>query len=162
MSTSSSIIPSIDLAVAALQNLEYKSIRACAKAYGVPESTLRNRYHRTSTSRQQARQEQQRLSPRHEGLLINWILVSEECGHPVNYPQIREFVTLLSTSSGDTSSIGVCWVRRFIKRHPELRSKIGRKIDHLRVKNSNPEVLAPWFDRLKNVLARLRVNPRDI
>jgi hypothetical protein len=73
--------------------------------------------------------------------VVQWIHNCEQCGHPVTNPQLREFVTLLVRQNGSTTKAGVNWVTRFLKRRPDIRSKIGRKINHLRVNNTNPDEL---------------------
>ena len=149
----------------AIQDLtvgRFESIRATAKAYNLVESTLRRRYQNKSVSYSVARETTRLLSSWQEELLIHWINNSEACGHSVNYPQLREFVTLLVTSSGSDKKCGHNWVARFLQRRPEVKSKIGKKIDTLRVKNTSPEVLSPWFDRLYAIIQKLGVTPANM
>jgi len=56
----------------------------------------------------------------------------------------------------------VSWVSRFLHRRPELKIKNRRKIDHLRVKNTNPELLHPWFTSLEAILKRTNVLPINL
>ena len=66
----------IKSAIADLNAGIYKSLRAAAKAYGLPPTTLHNRYNGITT-RAISHQFQQRLMPPQEEFLVEWIL--EEC-----------------------------------------------------------------------------------
>ena len=85
----------------------------------------------------------------------------EQSGHPVSHSQLREFVSLLNVSSGG-QDCGHNWTQRFLKRRPELRAKMGTKIDTLRLKNTTPEKLRPWFDTLQALIRRIGVKPLTI
>ena len=85
----------------------------------------------------------------------------EQSGHPVSHSQLREFVSLLNVSSGG-EDCGHNWTQRFLKRRPELRAKMGTKIDTLRLKNTTPEKLHPWFDALQALIRRIGVKPLNI
>ena len=82
-------------ALDALDRREHPSLRAAADAYDVSKSTLARRA-KGGRSRQEAREEQQLLSPDQEGLLIRWILDLEAAGAPPTFPQVREFAGLVS------------------------------------------------------------------
>ena len=62
----------------------------------------------------------------------------------------------------DGRDCGYNWVGRFLTRRPDLRSKIGKKIDALRIKNTNPELLQTWFESLQSLMRRIRVHPSNI
>jgi Tc5 transposase DNA-binding domain/helix-turn-helix, Psq domain len=142
----------IQQALADLASGAFSSVNAAAKAYNLTESTLRRRYHGTTTSRARARQTQQLLSPVQESLTRQWILNCEVTGYAISHAQLREFASLLSSSTGGPPSIGVHWVKRFLQRHPDLRSKIGKKIDALRSDGATIERLRPWYDTLFGII----------
>ena len=93
--------------------------------------------------------------------MVAWILNMEECGHPVSHSQLREFVTLLNVSTGG-QECGHNWTQRFLIRRPELQAKMGTKIDTLRLKNTTPNKLRPWFNSLQALIRRLGVRPPNI
>ena len=70
-------------------------------------------------------------------------------------------MSLLNVSSGG-EDCGHNWTQRFLKRRPELRAKIGTKIDTLRLKNTTPKKLRPWFDALQALIRRIGVKPLNI
>jgi hypothetical protein len=144
-----------------LHTQKFKSIRAAAKAYDVPRSTLGTRFNGTPT-RRVARVSQQLLSTEQEELLVQWILDLEKQGHPVTHPQVREMAELVSELSGGPDIVGVNWVARFIHRHPQIRTKVGVKIDHKRVDNTTPEAIEAWFDYFQRVQTYYQVDPANI
>ena len=116
---------SVEQALEALRTGEYTSIRATALAYGITESTLRrwsdyNASNRASTS----------TTTYTSARGVNCCLdtTGEDCKHPVTFPQLREFVGLVSKNSGGPATVGHRWIQRFLHRHPELRSKIGVRL----------------------------------
>ena len=60
----------------------------------------------------------------------------------------------MSKSTNGPQSIGKNWVKRFIQRHPELRSKVGRIIHTLRLNATNPEDLNTWFTLVQTIRER--------
>jgi hypothetical protein len=90
----------LDHAIEAYHAGQFPSIRACAKAYSLQESTLRRRVQNRTTSRTEAAADKRSLFPWQEELLTTWILNSEQCGHGVTYSQLRDFVSLLNKNTG--------------------------------------------------------------
>ena len=144
----------IEEALEALRSGEYTSIRATARAYGLIELTLRRRYHGQTTTRQIAHQPQQLLTPAQEDLTVTWMLQCKEFKHPVTYPQLREFIGLVSAQSGGPNTIGHHWIQRFLHRHPEVHCKIGVKMKHLRANATTQAVLKPWFEDLQRLIQK--------
>ena len=145
----------------ALRTGQYPSFRAAAKAYSLTELTLRRRYQNLTSTRTDAATSKRSITPWQEELLVTWIINMEQSGHPVSQSQLREFVSLLNVSSGG-QDCGHNWTQRFLKRRPELRAKMGTKIDTLRLKNTTPEKLRPWFDALQALIRRIGVKPLNI
>jgi hypothetical protein len=71
-------------------------------------------------------------------------------------PVVRELLLKSGRFSGDNPHTGKNWVGRFMQCHPEIKSKLGRKIDVRRIENTQPEVLQPWFTQLKQLLTSIR------
>jgi DDE superfamily endonuclease/Tc5 transposase DNA-binding domain/helix-turn-helix, Psq domain len=157
-------IPREEQLTSAIQSLstgEFSSIRAAAKAYGVNRNTLTRRMQGGLTQRE-AQAPNLLLSTEQEDLLVRWILDLERAGHPPNHTQIREFVVLICRASGGPDSVGVNWVPRFLQRNPSVKSKVGRKIESLRIKNTTPEALEEWFEHFRGVQVKYQVRPMNI
>lgn len=140
---------------------EYPSIRAAARAYNVSFATLARRV-KGGNTRQQARQTQQTLSPTQESLLIQWIISIEAAGTPPTFAQVREFAGCISVASGGPSKIGNHWISRFLKRHPSIRSKVGKPIDYLRIEAATPESLIPFFERFLALMEQYQIKPGNL
>ena len=140
-------------ALDAYDRREYPSIRAAAKAFNVNHGTLARRIN-GGLSRQQAHEAEQLLSPDQERLLVRWILDLEVAGAPPTFAQVREFAGLVSQASGGPPSVGVNWISGFLNRHPDVRSKVGQKMEYLRIENTSPEALQIFFDLFLAVVQR--------
>lgn len=138
----------VEAAVEYLNIETNSSIRAAAALYSISEATLRRRL-KGGQSRQNARTPQQLLSPEQEDRLVQWILDLEKQGHPPTHAQLREMAQHISIFSGGPSHFGHKWVSRFLQRQTAIQTKIGCKMDALRIKNSNPEDLQAWYALVK-------------
>ena len=146
----------IQLALRDVRNKKFNSIRAAAIAYSINIRTLQYRA-RGKESRAQARVKQQLLSLEQENMLVRWILDCENLGHPINHNQIREMATLVSKISGGPDFLGRDWVSRFLNRHQNLKTKLGVKIDTLRIKGTSLEVLSAWFEHYRRVCSEYQI-----
>ena len=69
---------------------------------------------------------------------------------------------LLSAHLSSIQPVGECWVRRFIQRHPEMKSKYTQKYDYQRAKCEDPQLIKDWFKRVKETIKRYGIVPEDI
>jgi DDE superfamily endonuclease/Tc5 transposase DNA-binding domain len=113
-------------------------------------------------SKQTARCSQQLLSIEQEELLISWISMLEIEGHAPTHDTVREMVGQISRISGGPNSVGKKWLPRFLARHPEVHSKIGKSIDALRGQNTNPDDLRAWFALFRRFLTENKVAQEDV
>ena len=137
------------------------SFRALENHHTVSSRTLKRRL-AGGQSRAIARESQQLLSIEQERLLANWILVLETEGHAPTHKTVREMAAQISKNSGGRTEVGNDWTKRFMRRHPEVYTKIGQKIDALRVQNTLPDILSAWFSRVKRVLTEYKVDPENV
>ena len=80
---------------------------------------------------------------------------------------VREIAKILLTervrdASAIPPKIGQHQVYRFIKRHPELKSRYNRKYDYQRAKYKDPEIIRAWFLLVRNTIAKYRITNKDI
>ena len=58
--------------------------------------------------------------------------------------------------------IGQKWINRFLIRHPELKSTIGRTIDAARVTDPTRSTLSVWYDTLREVVKDYDIAPENM
>lgn len=121
-------------AIEAIHSNIYPNIRAAARVYDVPRSTLTNRL-RGQPTRQQSQIVNQKLLPTEKEALLQWVLSMSEQGYPPRISAVRKMADILlsarAASPVDASpTIGENWVRKFINRHEQLQSKYTWKHDY--------------------------------
>jgi hypothetical protein len=117
----------IALAIEALKQGHFASVRAAARAYDMPHSTLQNRvnghpiqYNRWSPNC--------KLTITEETTLVQWILSMDQRG-PVPRPDaVWQMANLLREKQSDSDSsqgscVSKCWVINFIQQHQTLQTR---------------------------------------
>ncbi|KAJ0128656.1 Uncharacterized protein HZ326_28251 [Fusarium oxysporum f. sp. albedinis] len=97
-----------------------------AQKHGMPQTTLSDRL-RGLPSKSEATQPAQLLYESQEARLVTWILRQEALGYAPSHSQVRATVAALLRQQGQERPIGVHWLARFIKRHPEIDKKVGKR-----------------------------------
>ena len=69
---------------------------------------------------------------------------------------------IIQDNSTGPSSIGQNWISRFVQRHPEIHSKVGKKIHGLRLQSTTPESLNCWFKHFNTVRERYQVSWENV
>lgn len=146
-------------AIADAQTFSGASLRSIAASNDVDYSTLSRRL-KGQLPQSTAHQHQQLLSSEQENLLKRWILDLELQGHAPSFNTVRELAGIVSEASGGPNKVGKNWISRFIQRHPEIRSKVGRKLQSQRVDCTSPQALATWFEHLQLVQQRYNILPQ--
>jgi hypothetical protein len=49
--------------------------------------------------------------------------------------------------------VGQQWVRNFVKRQSDLRTRFTRRYDYQRAKNEDPKVIMEWFTQVERVIS---------
>ena len=138
------------LAVNSLTKNQLKSCRQAAGVFGVPETTLRRRLQGVP-QQQGSRSKNRLLQEYEEERLINWVLSLERRGFPPYIIDIKRMAqTLLARRgpNGATRIVGVNWAYTFLKGHPDLKTRLSRRRDAQRVKQEDPRIIRPWFERV--------------
>jgi hypothetical protein len=152
----------IQLAIADLQSRVYPSIRAAAKAYNIPQTTLTARVNGTASRRDISHQHQQRLTPLQEEFLVEWILEEDARGYAPSHARAREMAERVLRSNGDTKPLGKRWVSSFIHRNPRVASIIGRRIEASRIHSCTQPEIQAFFDRLERAIREHNVQTNNI
>ncbi|KAJ6258110.1 hypothetical protein Dda_7025 [Drechslerella dactyloides] len=70
---------------------------------------------------------------------------------------------LLSTRSNDsTRRVGKRWASNFVKRRPELQTRLSRRYDYQRAKCEDPALISKWFQLIEAVKAKYGIADNDV
>src|SRR5579859_37208 len=58
--------------------------------------------------------------------------------------------------------LGKHWVTRFIKRHPQLKTVLGKTIEASRLRETSSEILNKWFDVYEATVKEHNIQPQNI
>ncbi|KAJ0132716.1 Uncharacterized protein HZ326_24203 [Fusarium oxysporum f. sp. albedinis] len=115
-----------------------------AQKNGVPQTTLSDRL-RGLPSRSEITQPAQLLSNSQESRLVTWILRQEALGYAPSHSQVRATVAALLRQQSRERHIGVHWLARFIKRHPDIETKVGKRQEAARFNSFTPMAVNWYF-----------------
>jgi len=121
-----------------------QKLREAAREYGIPHSTLNNRFHGTRTI-QEAHNDQKLLSPEQEDMLAHWIRVQYTLLNTPSHRQIRLAAQGILREGGSNHEIHDKWTFKFLNRHPYLKGLKGQKLDTDRVKGVEPDKIKDLF-----------------
>lgn len=142
----------------------FPSVRRAAKFFEIPETTLRNRYHGARKTRVEAHEEQQWLSTEEEESVVRHSLLVDDLGFPLTYGLCREIAEDLYQQShkGEEVKFGEHWVGHFLKRHKELKGKVGKGISCQRSTGSNPAIMCKFLEEVHRVVVEENILPSNI
>jgi hypothetical protein len=147
------------LAIQAIKSDASLSQRRAAALYDVPQSTLSTRRAKT-TARQDTHHGRSKLKRLEEEVIVQRIRKLDARGFAPTLSYVREMANqLLAARSG--GEVGEKWARNLIRRKPEIKSQVTRQRDHQRVLCSNPAVISPWFNLVRNVKAKYGILNED-
>jgi hypothetical protein len=163
----------IQLAIEALDSGQIRSIRSAATTFDIPSTTIHNRL-RGRVPRQEAQVTNRKLSSTEEEALVQWIDSMDQRGMSPSFSYIRQMADLLifergsmvladaSVLDASTATVGENWVRRFLNRHDELKSRYNRKYDYQRALCEDPAIISPYFERVRKTIESYGIPDDDI
>ncbi|KAJ3454573.1 hypothetical protein MRS44_013173 [Fusarium solani] len=116
-----------------------------AQKNGMPQTTLSDRL-RGLPSKSEVTHPAQLLSKSQEARLVTWIHRQEALGYAPSHIQVRATVAALLRQQGRERTIGVHWVARFMKRHPSIKTNIGKRQEASRFNSFTPMAVNWYFD----------------
>ena len=137
----------ISLAIASYCNNLTKSIRALAKTFDVPQTTLHKRICGIQP-RSETASVNHKLSAVEEQSLVQWILDLDRRGFPPQVIDVRRMADALLAARGQDpppQPVGKKWVSRFVNSQSELQTKWNRKFHSQRAHCEDPVAIAAWF-----------------
>jgi len=124
-----------------------QSLRALARSFDVPESTLRTRL-KGIHARHENPSKNRKLHLYEEQALVDWILDLDRRGFPPPIIDVRRMADTLLAARGQEPApqpVGKCWTSRFINAQPELQTKWNRKFHAQRARCEDPRTISAWF-----------------
>jgi hypothetical protein len=109
------------LAIQAFNSGQFKSLKAAALSYGIPSSTVSDRYHGRQP-RRVVQPNRQKLTDLQEEVLVRHIIDLDTRGFPPRMSIVQETANLLLASHKTTppETVGKNWVTNFIQRYDKL------------------------------------------
>jgi hypothetical protein len=116
-----------------------------AQKYGIPQQSISDRL-KGQTALADQIQPHRHLSKDQEARLVSWILRQESLGYAPSHSQIRTCVEALLKQQNNEQKVRLNWVSKFIKRHPEIKNKRGRRQEANRFNSFTPKAVHWYFD----------------
>ena len=118
----------VNLALEALQSNRKLSLRAAAKLYNIPFSTLRDR-HAGRPARCDTTPNSKKLTQSEEEAIVQYIIELCARAFPPRLRGVEEMANQLLRVR-DAPPVGKLWAHNFVKRQPELRTRYTRRYDY--------------------------------
>ena len=116
------------LAIQSLQNDPNLTRRAAARTYNVSETSLRRRMNGTR-ARQDTRPNSTRLTELEENVIVTYIMDLDSRGFAPRIPDVEEIANVI-LAERDASRVGIHWASNFVKRQPQLKTRLSRVYDY--------------------------------
>jgi Tc5 transposase DNA-binding domain len=156
----------VQIALAGLQDGTYMTVDQAVAALGVSKTTLHRRL-KGGKSRCEAQEWRQVLTRQEEKALVKWISMSSATGNPVRYPFILEMAERLRESRVASASefippLGPEWIKRFLRRHPHLKTKKSKAIETARIKEVTSEQVRNFNAELRRIIVEHNIQLENI
>lgn len=147
------------LALRAIENNPSLSIRGAAKLYSVDHTTLLRRQ-RGQRAQGDVTPPRQRLTNLEESTIIQYILDLDSRSFPPRLSGVEDMANQL-LADRDAPPVGSRWASNFVKRHQELTTRFTRKYDYQRALCEDPKIIEPWFELVRNTVAKYGILDED-
>jgi len=154
------------LAIEAIQKDPSLSIRAAAKIYSVSFATLSRRL-RGTPARHDISANSRKLTNSEESAILEQIIDLDSRAFPPRLSAVEDMANILlatrnASDASDPQRVGVKWASNFVKRQPQLRIRLNRRIDYQRVQNEDPKQYSEWFRLIQNTITKYGIQTSDI
>ena len=149
----------IILALQAIKSDPTLSIRSVAKIYAIDFSTLARRM-RGQLSRRDILPPCRKLTNLEESTIIQYIIDLDARSFPPQLCGVQDMANRL-LADRDAPPVGSRWASNFVKRHKELSTRFTRRYDYQRALCEDPKIIKPWFELVRNTVAKYGVLDED-
>ncbi|KAF5724357.1 hypothetical protein FMUND_922 [Fusarium mundagurra] len=148
------------LALQALQNDPKLTIGRAAKIYEVGRMKLWRRQQGIQ-SRCDWIPKSRKLTDLEEQIIIQFLLDLDSRGFPARLHFVEEMANSL-LADRNASPVGKRWAHNFVKRQPELKTRLFRRYDYQRAKCEDPTIIRGWFRLVQNTITKYGIRSDDI
>jgi hypothetical protein len=148
-------------AINLVENGEFQS--RAARGFGVVASTI-SRRRKGSQPHSRAHEGDQILSNLQEQELTEWILHEERCGRAPAKKIVREFACEIASGLrpvDEAVKIGRNWVDKFLNRHHNLKTKVGRIVNTNRIDGINSKSIKHFYLYVDRTRTYYDIQPED-
>jgi len=129
----------ITLAVQAIKTDPILSIRRAASIFNVPRSTLTDRMS-GKRAVQDIRSAKHRLTELEESVIVTYIIDLDSRGFAPRMLDVEDMANVI-LATRDARRVGTRWTSNFVKRQPQLKTRLSRAYDYQRALCEDPEVI---------------------
>jgi len=140
-------------------------LRAIARAWGVPKTTMERRLKFEDMGHAHASGRPPVISAASEAELAALLIDMARRGFPLSEKQVRNLATQFAKknnlnvfSKNKDNHAGYYWWKGFLKRHPELCVKRAEGLSAARSGAMNKPNIEKWFGEYSQLLDRLKIN----
>ena len=146
------------LAIEAIRKDPTLSARAAAALYNVSRATLGKRL-RGIPARRDISANSRKLTNSEESAILQYIIELDSPAFPPRLSMVEDMANILlaTRNASDASNIqrvGVKWASNFVKRQPQLQTRLNRRIDYQRAQNEDPKQYSEWFQLIQNTITK--------
>lgn len=149
----------IALALQSIKNDPTLSIRSAARIYTVDFSTLARRK-RGQSARRDTLPPCRKLTNLEESIIVQYILDLDSRSFPPRLCGVQDMANRLLADRG-APPVGPRWASNLVKRHKELTTRFTRRYDYKRALCEDPKLIQPWFELVRNTVAKYGVLEED-
>jgi hypothetical protein len=156
MSNEANIINALE----ALKRDPKLSVRRASKIFNVPHTTIHYRQQGVP-ARRDIPSKSRKLTDLEEQTVVRYILDLDSRSFPPRKSGVEDMANrLLELRGGER--VGVNWVTNFVRRHPEIQTRLTRRIDYQRIKCEDPDIYQAWFILVRRTIEEAGIQESDI
>ena len=148
------------LAIQSIKKRDGTSIREAARIYNVSQTTLRARMNGRS-ARQDLQPNSTRLTKLEEEAMVRHVLDLDLRGFSPRLADVKDIANLL-LADRNTGRVGKRWALNYVKRQPELKTRLNRPYDYQRALCEDPERIQAWFNLVWDMRAKYGIEDADV
>lgn len=99
-----------------------------------------------------------KLTKLEEDTIARRIIELDSRAFPPRMRYVQEMANILLRVR-DASPVGKNWTSNFVRRRPDLRSRLNRRIDYMRAFNEDPITYRAWFKLVEDTIAKHDLPP---